>query len=39
MPDRRTAYLVSGHIADGAMCLHALQLVETPVDVVEYIDR
>ena len=32
------AYLVRCHIADGAMCLHALELVETPVEVVQNVN-
>ena len=32
-------YLVGGHVADGAVCLHALELIETPVEVIQNVDR
>ena len=32
-------YLVSGHVADRAVSLHALQLIETPVEFVQNFNR
>lgn len=29
------AYLVGGHFADGAVCLDGLQLVQTPVQLLQ----